>query len=725
MPYHLKELWGEWELRVLVLLSLTIQVLLILLGHRRKFQPGALLKGLVWLCYLLADWAAIYALGKITTQVKQMQHDTAKGLDPDAQMAAFWAPFLLLHLGGPDTITAYALEDNEFWLRRSYTLTIKTAATLYIFFQMLLIGSERWLWMLSLLIITSGFIKCYERVYVLRATSSKHFRDSIPDRALHYSKILEEYKLKKAEGYDITQHEVMVVQREDAEPLLSSPDEDSLTDELRKRLEQRTGNSNCGRLLLAPIIGMSDFFRRLSGDRNLLPEDMSKRNRAELVIANDLIDIFRRLFADLVLSSQDGDTSLSTLRKKHHHVVFRVIEIELGFIFDLFYTKAKTFQNPLSFALRIVSIQFTFTALVLFSLSGKGNYSKINVSVTYVLLGVATFLEIYALFVLLISDKAACWLMKHHWLAILDFVERLKPLYNRRRWSGSMRQYNLISFALKEKNPAIRGIQELPWVGPVALKSWRKGEVKVSDFLKKRVLEYFTPPETSQKPSVWNHRGGLILEKHKLLTIFKWSIELEFDQSILVWHIATQLLCLPEYEEDDEMTIANASKMSKHLSRYMLYLLVEYPFLLPVGVGSLEFRDMYAEAMSIFNEKKAMITDITQACNVLRDDVNTEIPPMVTKGDKSKFALYKGCRLASQLNKIINPETKWDIISSVWLEMMGFAAVKCRGREHTRQLQQGGQFLTHVWLLMAHFGLTDHFQILTDPAIAELLVRED
>ncbi|OEL26503.1 hypothetical protein BAE44_0012477 [Dichanthelium oligosanthes] len=26
---------------------------------------------------------------------------------------AFWTPFLLLHLGGPDTITAYSVEDNE------------------------------------------------------------------------------------------------------------------------------------------------------------------------------------------------------------------------------------------------------------------------------------------------------------------------------------------------------------------------------------------------------------------------------------------------------------------------------------------------------------------------------------------------------------------------------------------------------------------------------------
>nr|GEV96486.1 hypothetical protein CTI12_AA530670 [Tanacetum cinerariifolium] len=35
----------------------------------------------------------------------------------NVDILAFWVPFLLVHLGGPDTITAFAIKDNELWLR--------------------------------------------------------------------------------------------------------------------------------------------------------------------------------------------------------------------------------------------------------------------------------------------------------------------------------------------------------------------------------------------------------------------------------------------------------------------------------------------------------------------------------------------------------------------------------------------------------------------------------
>ncbi|KAL4628885.1 hypothetical protein ACB092_05G270000 [Castanea dentata] len=46
---------------------------------------------------------------------------------------AFRAPFMLLHLGGPDTITAYAVQDNELWLRHLVGLVVQSGVALYIF----------------------------------------------------------------------------------------------------------------------------------------------------------------------------------------------------------------------------------------------------------------------------------------------------------------------------------------------------------------------------------------------------------------------------------------------------------------------------------------------------------------------------------------------------------------------------------------------------------------
>ncbi|KAK2651387.1 hypothetical protein Ddye_011243 [Dipteronia dyeriana] len=51
-----------------------------------------------------------------------------------------------------------------------------------------------------------------------------------------------------------------------------------------------------------------------------------------------------------------------------------------------------------------------------------------------------------------------------------------------------------------------------------------------------------------------------------------------------------------------------------------------------------------------------------------------------------------------------------------WLRLVGmlaYAASRCKANEHTQQLRRGGEFRTHVWLLLAHFGLTDHIRIIS------------
>uniref|UniRef100_A0A7N2M5R9 DUF4220 domain-containing protein n=1 Tax=Quercus lobata TaxID=97700 RepID=A0A7N2M5R9_QUELO len=53
--------------------------------------------------YLLADWIAPVAIGLISK---------SEGVGCNKKdLMAFWALFLLLHLGGPDTLTSFALES--------------------------------------------------------------------------------------------------------------------------------------------------------------------------------------------------------------------------------------------------------------------------------------------------------------------------------------------------------------------------------------------------------------------------------------------------------------------------------------------------------------------------------------------------------------------------------------------------------------------------------------
>ena len=112
MAGGLAQLWREWEIQILVLLSFTLQVILLVFARIRRRKGSALLRILLWLAYLMADSTAIYTLGHLSLRTR-----SNSGNEKKRHLMAFWAPFLLLHLGGPDTITAYALEDNELWLR--------------------------------------------------------------------------------------------------------------------------------------------------------------------------------------------------------------------------------------------------------------------------------------------------------------------------------------------------------------------------------------------------------------------------------------------------------------------------------------------------------------------------------------------------------------------------------------------------------------------------------
>ncbi|CAN6165800.1 unnamed protein product [Urochloa humidicola] len=155
--------WKEWGIQALVLLSLTLQVtLLVLAEFRRRVDSGGL-KVVVWSAYILADSTAIYVLGHLSVTSRSAEH----------QLMAFWAPFLLLHLGGQDNITAYAIEDNRLWLRHVHTLVVQVAAAAYVLYESSIINCCRsTLWWATFLMFAVGFIKYAERVWALKCASS-------------------------------------------------------------------------------------------------------------------------------------------------------------------------------------------------------------------------------------------------------------------------------------------------------------------------------------------------------------------------------------------------------------------------------------------------------------------------------------------------------------------------------------------------------------------------
>ncbi|KAK2652759.1 hypothetical protein Ddye_012615 [Dipteronia dyeriana] len=199
----LRILWKEWDARVTVVLNLTIQILLSILGNRRKSSRKLAIRVFIWLGYISADSVATFALGILSSNVTDMYDQrNNNAVDTNTELAAFWAPFLLLHLGGPDSITAYALEDNELWLRQGIGLIVQTGMALYVFL-MGWTGSR--LSVLSLVMFLPGLVKYGERVWILRSASNKIRRTSMARDKFFYRKenFYKENDIKQNSGYFI------------------------------------------------------------------------------------------------------------------------------------------------------------------------------------------------------------------------------------------------------------------------------------------------------------------------------------------------------------------------------------------------------------------------------------------------------------------------------------------------------------------------------------------
>jgi hypothetical protein len=152
----------------LVILSFALQVILLFCaGIRRSREASGVLTILLWLAYLMADYTAIYALGHMSIAMSR----SPPGDHYQHQMVPFWAPFLLLHLGGPDTITAYAFQDNQLWLRHLLTLAAQVFGAAYVMYQFVAAGKNPAAWTLlaaAALMFVIGCLKYGERTWALK-----------------------------------------------------------------------------------------------------------------------------------------------------------------------------------------------------------------------------------------------------------------------------------------------------------------------------------------------------------------------------------------------------------------------------------------------------------------------------------------------------------------------------------------------------------------------------
>ncbi|KAJ6921674.1 hypothetical protein NC652_015567 [Populus alba x Populus x berolinensis] len=151
----IEELWNEWQIRSLMLIGVLLQIILTILGERRKYTVG--LGDFLWLAYLAADSVAIFSLGILARSV-------ANSTNPNL-IPVFWAPILLVHIGGPGTISAYSMHElDKLLINHLLQLVTRVGVVGYVLFRL----RENAFILVAIPIFISGMIKYGERIWVLK-----------------------------------------------------------------------------------------------------------------------------------------------------------------------------------------------------------------------------------------------------------------------------------------------------------------------------------------------------------------------------------------------------------------------------------------------------------------------------------------------------------------------------------------------------------------------------
>ncbi|KAH6757511.1 hypothetical protein C2S52_023379 [Perilla frutescens var. hirtella] len=736
----LKDIYGKWDVRGLMLISLFLQTALLLMAPLRQRTSNKWLLGTLLCLYLLADWAANFAAGVISSS----DFTKKKG-----QPLAFWSTFLLVHLGGPDSITAFAMQDNDFWHRHAMAIAFQCCSATYIFFQTL---AENQLLIPTLLMFVSGVIRYSERTRSLYLASLNTLRNSLrnpADPGPRYEEAMDAYRGHRESG-------------------------------LPTRIE---------RIHVPPKLPYVE--------KGVLGK------REAVLHAHRFFQTFRRLIVDVKCSHRERVRSRQFFLSRTAEDAFQVLALEQNFMYGILFTKAITVYNLGGYCLRAFSFSLVVASSILFYFKEKKSQHFSDVAISYTLLGGAIAFDAIGFIQLIASN----WLVAStHKLPVVKLrsgdeekaprmwklvQRRLWKLVQRRLWKlvagiwcESVSEHSLIEYCVSPRRAEKQAIMDWFGIGEFfdGLKYVRRteftgglrdhifAEVKIkSDFAE----DCKTAKETSEARGNWT----LLMERH-CRHLLPYVQDVDYDQSLLTWHIATEIcLCVcvagGAAAGDDHKAVDDQEnkhrEFSKRLSRYMLYLVTNQPAIMHgvTDIGQTRLRDTIAEIRRANDDeypghkKPSTFQVISYAlrstfllltlpfilplfiviCVPLLPDpliqklrklvmvqflgwgdkkteeglcrkiysVNTEVAPVGIKGYRSKSVLYDGCRLAKELMEL-DEHRKWEVMSRVWVEMLSYAAVHARPQALAEQWSQGGELITFVWLLMAHFGLADVFE---------------
>jgi hypothetical protein len=439
-------------------------------------------------------------------------------------------------------------------------------------------------------------------------------------------------------------------------------------------------------------------------------------NQAELYGSNFPLT----LYADLPVSYSGRLRNLSSFLKLDEKHAYSLLQKCQGDTFMILYSKVKGIRFYRRFiSMHLLLIIPVFAFLGIFAKVHKDGYKKNDVTVTYILLFCTAVLEILSLF--------------------------LAPaLLSLTTWHVMVSQYSLVSFRALKESTILMKIAIFNVVQMYLYENWYAEDInaafKITNLVRLHIEQGWNSyiRDTASYRVFNNCRGQLTLHNrlrgHHQRQRLDWSLRLPFDESVLLWHIATEL-CFQRSNRSPQGRQAEAVQVmqsSMEISNYMIYLFCAHPemllsgtriSLLPVASNAIEL--VIKEIPVQLNTEDIIAQDRTGS-DTTNVDVNLSIndsPAAADTGVGTNGTLVRDARrLTSELMDLV-AEHGWELVQGVWVEMLCYSAARSKGYLHAKSLGDGGECLSYVWLLWSFMGmeiLSDKIQMPEPPGEAEI-----
>ncbi|CAL5045381.1 unnamed protein product [Urochloa decumbens] len=238
-------------------------------------------------------------------------------------------------------------------------------------------------------------------------------------------------------------------------------------------------------------------------------------------------------------------------------------------------------------------------------------------------------------------------------------------------------------------------------------------------FMLSSIVEYLVQhvhgTDTADHTSLTN--GKSALHRNNVFGQLSWACKSpSIAEVVLTWHIATGILevkCPAPQSSNEEVVIAS-STMAIQLSRYCAYLVAFHPELLPGNQEMSErvFLDMKRELKDMIgcwnyylSSRRARVEKIMESTRQGERTTDQE------EIDQSRV-LLSGAKLAMLLMEEARNgrlETVWKVLADVWTELIVYMAPSSdeeRVTGHEEVLMHGGEFITVLWALTTHTGIS-------------------